>query len=149
MRQLCRKIYLVPAAVFLQDFPDGRFAARIDVSGVEIIDAQTDRVHQFPLRFFQINSCAFPGKTHTAVAQYGQVVSSAVFSVLHRFSSPFLRRAPAYFASPDIRSNSSIQIRAHASDGILRSPLGESATEPTFGPSGRQERLNCWAKNLR
>ena len=33
--------------------------------------------------------------------------------------------------------------------GILRSPLGESATLPTFGPSGRQERLNCWAKNLR
>ena len=39
-------------------------------------------------------------------------------------------------------------ILAQASDGIRRSPLGESATLPTFGPSGRQERLNCWAKNL-
>ena len=27
--------------------------------------------------------------------------------------------------------------------GILRSPLGEMDTVPTFGPSGRQERLNC------
>lgn len=33
--------------------------------------------------------------------------------------------------------------------GILQSPRGESATEPTFGPSGRQERLNCWRTNLR
>lgn len=38
---------------------------------------------------------------------------------------------------------------AHASLGILQSPLGDSATVPTFGPSGRQERLNCWEKNLR
>ena len=31
---------------------------------------------------------------------------------------------------------------------FARSPLGESATVPIFGPSGRQERLNCWEKNL-
>ena len=36
-----------------------------------------------------------------------------------------------------------------ASDGIRQSPRGESVTVPTFGPSGRQERLNCWAKNRR
>ena len=36
-----------------------------------------------------------------------------------------------------------------ASLGILQSPLGLSETEPTFGPSGRQERLNCWAKKRR
>ena len=35
-----------------------------------------------------------------------------------------------------------------ASDGMRRSPRGERATLPTFGPSGRQERLNCWEKNL-
>ena len=34
--------------------------------------------------------------------------------------------------------------RGHASDGIRQSPRGESVTVPTFGPSGRQERLNCW-----
>ena len=39
--------------------------------------------------------------------------------------------------------SSSIQIRLTASLGILQSPLGERQTEPTFGPSGRQFRLNC------
>ena len=45
-------------------------------------------------------------------------------------------------------SASSIHSLAQASDGMRRSPLGDSATLPTFGPSGRQERLNCWEKNL-
>ncbi len=40
-------------------------------------------------------------------------------------------------------SNTSIQTASQASLGILRSPLGEMDTVPTFGPSGRQERLNC------
>mgnify|MGYP002512407217 CR=1 FL=1 len=34
-----------------------------------------------------------------------------------------------------------------ASDGILQSPLGLNEILPTFGPSGKQERLNCWLKN--
>ena len=34
-----------------------------------------------------------------------------------------------------------------ASDGICQSPLGLSEQLPTFGPSGRHERLNCcWKK---
>ena len=36
-----------------------------------------------------------------------------------------------------------------ASEGIRQSPRGESVTEPTFGPSGRQLRLNCWMKKRR
>ena len=36
-----------------------------------------------------------------------------------------------------------------ASDGMRQSPRGDSVTVPTFGPSGRQERLNCWIKNRR
>lgn len=46
-------------------------------------------------------------------------------------------------------SSSSIQSRAEASEGIRQSPRGDRVTEPTLGPSGRQERLNCWAKNRR
>ena len=46
-------------------------------------------------------------------------------------------------------SNSFSHNAAHASLGILQSPRGERATLPTFGPSGRQERLNCCEKNLR
>ena len=48
-----------------------------------------------------------------------------------------------------IVSRSAIQMFREASLGMRRSPLGETATEPTFGPSGRQERLNCCAKKRR
>ena len=40
-------------------------------------------------------------------------------------------------------SNSSSHNWATASLGIRQSPRGLRATEPTLGPSGRQERLNC------
>lgn len=43
-------------------------------------------------------------------------------------------------------SHSFIHIVLFASLGIFQSPLGERLTEPTFGPSGRHERLNCWLK---
>ena len=46
-------------------------------------------------------------------------------------------------------STSSSHRRAEASLGMRQSPRGDSVTEPTFGPSGRQLRLNCWAKNRR
>lgn len=42
--------------------------------------------------------------------------------------------------------SSSIQIWTTASLGIRRSPREETAMEPTFGPSGRQLRLNCCEK---
>lgn len=40
-------------------------------------------------------------------------------------------------------SNSLIHTFTHASLGIRSPPLGDTSTLPTFGPSGRQERLNC------
>lgn len=46
-------------------------------------------------------------------------------------------------------SSSSSQMCTQASDGILRSPLGDSATLPTLGPSGSAERLNCCPKKRR
>ena len=53
-------------------------------------------------------------------------------------------------ASPaHIFSIVSSHILLQASLGMRRSPLGEMATEPTLGPSGRQERLNCWLKKRR
>ena len=48
-----------------------------------------------------------------------------------------------------ICSSSFIHNAALASLGMRRSPRGDTATLPTFGPSGRQERLNCCMKNLR
>ena len=46
-------------------------------------------------------------------------------------------------------SSSAIHSVLQASLGIRQSPRGDSVTEPTFGPSGRQLRLNCWAKKRR
>ena len=46
-------------------------------------------------------------------------------------------------------SKSASQTAAEASDGIRQSPRGESVTDPTLGPSGKQLRLNCWAKKRR
>ena len=50
----------------------------------------------------------------------------------------------SYYSS----SNSLIHTFTHASLGMRSPPLGDTSTLPTFGPSGRQERLNCWLKNL-
>ena len=44
------------------------------------------------------------------------------------------------------RSISASHTAALASDGIRQSPRGDNATEPTFGPSGIAERLNCCEK---
>ena len=52
----------------------------------------------------------------------------------------------SYLSHP-LRSSS--QRAAEQSLGILQSARGERVTEPIFGPSGRQERLNCWLKNRR
>ena len=46
-------------------------------------------------------------------------------------------------------SSSSIQRLFTASLGMRQSPRGLRATEPTLGPSARQERLNCWEKKRR
>ena len=46
-------------------------------------------------------------------------------------------------------SNSSSQRALEASEGIGHELLGERLTEPTHGPSGLQERLNCCPKKRR
>ena len=48
-----------------------------------------------------------------------------------------------------IFSSSAIHKALQASLGMRQSPRGDSVTDPTFGPSGRQLRLNCWAKKRR
>ena len=53
----------------------------------------------------------------------------------------------AYYRLFSISSSSFIQMCTEASLGIRKSPRGERVTLPTFGPSGRQERLNCCEKN--
>ena len=55
-------------------------------------------------------------------------------------------RGPRYTGSA---SASAIQSWAVASLGMRQSPRGERLIEPTFGPSGRADRLNCWGKKRR
>ena len=64
-----------------------------------------------------------------------------------RFSSSFLCRFIEDHPLRGICSSSASQRAAAASLGIRQSPRGERVTLPTLGPSGRQLRLNCWAKN--
>ena len=77
----------------------------------------------------------------------------ASFPRLKRFAG--LIRGPRYgdwrgrlpvYSRP---SSSSCHNAATASLGIRQSPRGDRATEPTLGPSARQERLNCWEKKRR
>ncbi len=53
---------------------------------------------------------------------------------------------PSYDSLAFYAFNSSISA-SHKADtaslGIRQSPRGDRATEPTLGPSGKQERLNC------
>ena len=53
-----------------------------------------------------------------------------------------------YFVSYNA-SHSLSQAVLEASLGMRQSPRGDREQLPTLGPSGRQERLNCCAKNLR
>src|SRR5690349_8034836 len=66
---------------------------------------------------------------------------------------PPLSQAEATFAFALSSVPPSSTHRSHsaawASLGIRQSPRGDRLTEPTFGPSGRQERLNWLAKNRR
>src|SRR6516225_9516070 len=60
--------------------------------------------------------------------------------------SAFLR-AKLQFPSRGQLSTHFSHSAAAASLGMRQSPRGERLIEPTFGPSGRQERLNWLAKN--
>lgn len=65
-----------------------------------------------------------------------------------RFYPPGNNRCPISWNLYSLSASSS-QRAAQASLGIRKSPRGDRVTEPTFGPSGRQDRLNCWEKNRR
>ena len=62
----------------------------------------------------------------------------------------FTEQRPFIMYMVDQRESTSRSQRAEvASEGMRQSPRGERQTEPTFGPSGRHERLNCWLKKRR
>ena len=106
---------------------------------------------------------AYPhlGKGEEEVEVDVQGVFLLSVNIIRRGEAPLARQLRSMFqraslASPlrtynyNSFSNSStcsIHSLTTASDGIRQSPRGLRVTEPTFGPSGIQERLNCWEKN--
>ena len=65
------------------------------------------------------------------------------FPQIDNFPHPLIACRFNHSKFSSISSNSFNQTCTEASDGMRKSPLGDTATLPTFGPSGRQERLNC------
>lgn len=70
-------------------------------------------------------------------------------SIFSASAGEAIRRVISMFLPPYSRSISFSHSLEQASLGIRQSPRGERVTLPTLGPSGRQERLNCWIKNRR
>jgi len=69
-------------------------------------------------------------------------------------SYPCIPREPHPLLSAPARQRSTVSTSAShsaalASLGMRQSPRGDNATEPTLGPSGIAERLNCWLKKRR
>ena len=56
---------------------------------------------------------------------------------------------PLYQTRSRSEATSASQSALLASLGMRQSPRGDNATEPTLGPSGIAERLNCWLKKRR
>ena len=85
------------------------------------------------LIFVRFPACKFPQKT-----------SAFLFEVLADYETiPASYEGGNYFNLFGQRlSTSFIQRAKDASEGIRKSLRGERVSEPTFGPSGRQERLN-------
>ena len=81
--ELGSNVYLLPDAVPGEDFPQGGFAAGIDVGSIEIIDASVKGFQDLFFGFGNVDFSGGLGKAHTAVAQYRDGVAIAVFTVLH------------------------------------------------------------------
>ncbi len=74
----------------------------------------------------------------------GQRVASTLRLVRRPLGSPVPQAR--WEIALSIASTSASHAAGTASDGIRQSPRGDRATEPTFGPSGMADRLNCWLK---
>lgn len=108
----------------------------------------------FYTQFSQISGAQKSVKTNSRFLHFFRAGNSRILNTnciliikLYQKENPAIRRGEKTLY--DYSASHCFSQRAEtASDGIRQSPRGDSVTVPTFGPSGRQERLNCWAKNL-
>ena len=82
--QLGSDIYLVPQPVALQNLTQSRFRAAVYIGRIKVVDPGIVRCQDFLLGFGNIDACAFFGKPHAAVAEYGQRGAVFIISVLHK-----------------------------------------------------------------
>ena len=120
-----------------------RIAARIKKSAASLRFMGNSPFHTEKVVLSIENACVF---------WLYSIVSLSFCQVLFEIKIIFTKKVPeeTFFRDKSyIFSASSSQRRAEASLGIRQSPRGLRHTEPTFTPSGRQLRLNCWEKNRR
>ena len=79
---------LIPQSVLLQNLPQRRLTAAVDVSRIKIIDSAVHRQPNFPLRFFQINPSQLLGKPQTPEAKHGKPVPISIRPVMHEGTLP-------------------------------------------------------------
>lgn len=87
-------------------------------------------------------SPAINGSADKASAYFGIFISKHVICFGRSPIFPTVKAAMVKAQTFRSSSHSFTQ----ASEGIRQSPRGERVTLPTFGPSGRHERLNCCEK---
>ena len=83
LRKLCGQVDLIPQAVVLQHLSDQLLAARVEISGIQVVDPELDRLQDLFFGLFVIKAGALLRKTHAAEAQLRYLVSVSVRSVFH------------------------------------------------------------------
>ena len=81
--QLVGQIDPVPAAQTAQGLPQGGLAARIDVGGVKVVDAQVHRLANLCGDGVLVDAAPRPGKPQAAVSQHRKLGAGFVGPVLH------------------------------------------------------------------
>ena len=83
MGQLGSDLHLIAHAVLMKDLAQRTFAAGINVSGIKIVHAAANGVHDLSFCFFHIDASHLLGKTHAAKPQYGNGMAVFIHAVLH------------------------------------------------------------------
>ena len=85
MGQLGGDIDLVPQVILLQDLTQSRFAAAVDVGGVEVVDALLNGQLDFPFRFLHVDTTLLLRKPQAAKAQHRKRIAVFIQPIIHKY----------------------------------------------------------------
>mgnify|MGYP007101826955 CR=1 FL=1 len=83
LRKLCGDADAVADPVPLHNLAERRFAARIDVRGIEVVHARRDRLHDLALGLRKVDAPSLLRKPHAAESEDRKRLSVFILSVLH------------------------------------------------------------------